>query len=205
MSDEEKKIADEVEKLSRKEKKQLKHLEEEVVALKTALEQAKKEADEWKNKYYGVFADMENTRKQNEKDKLQFIKYRAMGFVEKLLPILDGFHIATTHIPEDEKLKNYLTGFSYIYKQLIEALASEGVKEIAPKVGDDFDTNVMHALDTEYSEEQKNNTVLKVFTNGYLLHDRMVRAATVIVASDQKPSADPEDDKDETLEDKELN
>lgn len=186
MSEEEKKIMEEVEKLSRKEKKQIKHLEEQVSELTETLNKAKLEADEWKNKYYGVYADMENTRKQNEKDRIQFIKYRSMGFVEKLLPVLDGFHFATSHIPDDEKLKNYLTGFTYIYKQFVEALANEGVKEIAPKVGDEFDASVMHAIDTEYSAEQKPHIVSKVYTNGFILHDRIIRAATVIVTTDQK-------------------
>ena len=186
MSEEEKKIVEEVEKLNRKEKKQIKNLEEQVNKLNEELAKAKSEADEWKNKYYGVYADMENTRKQNEKDKIQFIKYRAMGFVEKLLPVLDGFHIATSHIPENEVLKNYLTGFTYIYKQLVEAMSTEGVKEVAPKKGDEFDASVMHAIDTEFDPEQKPHTVSKVYTNGYLLHDRIVRAATVIVTTDQK-------------------
>ena len=187
MNSEENKIVDEVEKLNRKEKKQLKQLEEEVNELKEKLQASLNEADEWKNKYYGVYADMENARKLNEKDRIQFIKYRAMGFVERLLPILDGFHIAMSHIPSDEVLKNYLMGFNYIYRQLVEALENEGVKEVAPKVGDEFNADTMHAIDTEYSGDQKPHTVTKVYTNGYFLHDRMIRAATVVVATDQKP------------------
>lgn len=202
MSDEEKKVAEEVEKLNRREKKQIKTLDEQVNKLNEQLEKAKLEADEWKNKYYGVYADMENARKQNEKDKSYFIKYRAMGFVEKLLPILDGFHIATSHIPEDEKLKNYLTGFTFIYKQLIEALASEGVKEVAPKKGDAFDANTMYALDTEYKPDEKPHMISQVYTNGYFLHDRMIRAATVIVTSDQKKE---EKEEDKTPENTDLN
>ena len=192
MSEEEKKIVEEVEKLNRKEKKQIKALEEQVAKLAEKLEASTKEADEWKNKYYGVFADMENSRKQNDKDKALFIKYRAMGFIEKLLPILDGFHIATSHIPDDIVLKNYLTGFTFIYKQLVEAMASEGVTEIAPKIGEIFDAKHMHAIDTVYDPDKTPHSIAKVYANGYLLHDRMVRAATVVVTTDIKEEAEPE-------------
>lgn len=190
MSSEE--MKEELEKLNRKEKKALKSLEEQVEKLKADLEEMTKAADEWKNKYYGVYADMENTRKQNEKDRQQFIKYRAMGFIEKLLPILDGFHFATMHTPEDEVMKNFVLGFTNIYKQLVEALASEGVKEIAPKVDDEFDANVMYAIDTEFVEGKKAHLVSKVFTNGYWLHDRMIRPATVVTTIEKPEEVTPE-------------
>lgn len=211
MSEENKKVEVEIETLGRKEKKALKALEEQVAKLTEQvtklnedLDKAKKEVDEWKNKYYGVYADMDNARKQNEKDRIQFIKYRAMGFVEKLLPVLDGFHFATLHMPEDEVLKNYLQGFKTVYKQLVDALASEGVTEIAPKQGDDFDIDTMYAVDTEYVADAKPNVVSKVFTNGYMLHDRLVRAATVVTTTDQKPVTE-EAMQAEQPEDKDLN
>lgn len=200
MSEEKKKDV-EIEILNRKDKKTLKHLEEQVEKLTQELEKAKADAADWMNKYYGVYADMDNARKQNEKDRAQFIKYRAMGFIEKLLPVMDGFHFSTLHTPEDPVLKNYLLGFTNIYKQLTEALESEGVKEIAPKQGDAFDINTMYAIDTEYVEGAKPNLVSKVFTNGYMLHDRLIRAATVVTTTDVKPEAASR----EQPEDKDLN
>lgn len=191
MMSEEEKIGEEIEKLNRKEKKQIKALEAELKTLTEQLATKSKEADEWKNKFYGVYADMENTRKLNERDRQQFIKYRAIGFVERLLPVLDGFHIAMSHVPTEQTLKNYLTGFTYLYKQLVEALENEGVKELAPKVGDPFDADHMHAIDTEYHSDLAPHTVIRVYTNGYMLHDRLIRAATVLVSTDQKP-AEPE-------------
>lgn len=201
MSKDEEKVTEEIEHLNRKEKKAVKELEHQVAKLTEQLETATKAADEWKNKYYSVFADMENARKQNDKDRINFIKYRAMGFIEKLLPILDGFHFATMHTPEDEVMKNFVLGFTNIYKQLIDALASEGVKEIAPKIGQAFDANTMYAIDTEYDAQQEPNMISKVFTNGYMLHDRMVRAATVITTTNKEPETSEE----KAPENKDLN
>lgn len=64
---------------------------------------------------------------------------------------------------------------------MVDALESEGVTEISPKVGDKFDETIMDAVDTEESEGEE-NLVLRVYQKGYRLHDRMVRHARVVVS-----------------------
>ena len=54
------------------------------------------------------------------------------------------------------------------------------MKEIAPKVGDKFDSSTMNAVDTVVSEPE--NTVMKIHANGYKLHDRIIRPAMVQVS-----------------------
>ena len=88
--------------------------------------------------------------------------------------------MALANEPTDPALKNYLTGFQYVYRNLVSILENEGVSEIAPKVGDKFDSRTMNAVDTE--EGEKENLVLKVYGNGYKLHDRIVRPAMVQVS-----------------------
>lgn len=162
------------EKLSRKEKSKIEKLEEE-------LAKAKKEAEEWKNKYYMAYADTQNTKKLYDKEHAEMIKYRAAGFIENLMPALDSFHCALQIKPDDAKMQNFLTGFEYIYKNLISALESEGVLKLEPKINDKFDASYMHALSTEESD-QKPNTIVKVLSAGYKLKDRVIRPAMVVVA-----------------------
>lgn len=182
MSEENKDKLDEIDNApkTKKEKK------DEISRLKTAILEAKAEGENWKNKYYSVYADMDNTRKLLEKDRLDLIKYRSMGFVENILQVLDNFHIALSHQPSDETTKNYLIGFSYIYKQLLNILEEEGVKELPTNVGDKFNADTMHAVDTEYDETKTPNIVTKVYAHGYKLHDRLIRAASVIVTTNVK-------------------
>ena len=146
-----------------------------------ALKAAKEETEAWKNKYYMAFADVENLRKQNEKSYSEALKYRAYGFVEKLLSPLDGFHIVLSMGAPNPELKNYLTGFEYIYKQLVAALEEEGVKEASPPIGSDFDAKTMQAVDAEAGDGPVNK-VLRVLAKGYMLKDRMVRPAMVVVS-----------------------
>ena len=137
---------------------------------------------------------MQNLRKSVEKDHHEAIKYRAEGFVSNLLPILDGFHMALQNEATSEEMKNFLTGFEYIYRNLVSVLEQEGVKEFAPKVDEEFDAEYMQALEAQY-DEGKPNRVLKVLTNGYKLHEHLVRPAMVIVSTDKKDEEKKEDNK----------
>ena len=170
MSDE---VKDVKEELPKKEKKKLEKANEEIARLKA-------EVDYWKNEYYRAYADTKNLRSNLEKDFKEAMKYRSEGFIEDLLPILDSFHMALSNEPDDPKLRNYLTGFQYVYRNLVSVLENEGVSEIVPEVGKKFDHNVMDAVDTAIAEQA--NIVLKVYGNGYKLHDRIIRPAKVQVS-----------------------
>lgn len=142
--------------------------------------------EHWKNEYYRAYADMQNLRKQVEKDHREAIKYRAEGFIENLLPILDGFHMALQVETTTQEMKNFLVGFEFIYRNLVSVLENEGVSEIAPKIGDTFDPQTMQALETFYDEKTEPNKVVKVNVKGYKLHDRLIRPSIVVVSTNKK-------------------
>ena len=127
-------------KLSRKEKKQIASLSEQLEKItkqleekEKALEKANSDIDHWKNEYYRAYADTQNLRKSLEEDARTAYRYRSEGFLANLLPALDAFHIALQNEPPSPETKNYLVGFSYIYNSLVKVLTDEGVSEIAPQ------------------------------------------------------------------------
>ena len=128
---------------------------------------------------------MKNLRDSIEKDHREVLKYRAAGFIEDLLPILDGFHMALSIETTSQEMKNFLTGFEFIYRNMVSVLENEGVNEVSPKVGDVFDPHTMSALETQYDEGEPNR-VLKVNAKGYKLHDRLIRPAIVVVSTNKK-------------------
>lgn len=156
------------------------------------------EAAKWKNEYYKAYADLDNLRKSLEKDHQQALKYRAEGFLDELIPVLDNFYIALQGNVNGEEAKNYRIGFSYIYNQLVNALTNEGVKEAEVKLGDTFDANYMHAIDTLETEEEPNK-VVKINQKGYYLKDRLIRPAMVTV-SKKKEEKKEEPKKEEASE-----
>ncbi len=139
------------------------------------------QVDYWKNEYYKAYADTQNLRKTLEKDHMEAIRYRSEGFVHELLPLLDSFHMALSNNSENPEVKNYVTGFTYIYKNLVSILENEGVKEISPKENDQFDPMMMEAVETVESELEPNH-VVSIISNGYMLHERLIRPARVIVS-----------------------
>lgn len=182
MTEEKKKTPEtEIPKEDKKEEKAERKAEKKLAELEEALKKVQTESDEWKNKYYMAFADMANLRKQNEKSYAEALKYRAFGFVEKLIPALDSFHIALTMGNPTPEVRNYLLGFEYIYRQLTSVLDEEGVKEIDPKLGSEFDLTTMHAVEAVETEGPPNK-IVKVMAKGYQLKDRIVRSAMVVVS-----------------------
>ena len=159
-------------------KKKLQKLEEEK-------EKAIADANHWKNEYFRAYADTKNLRSQLEKDHLAAMKYRAEGFIEELLPVLDSFYTVLKNEPNNPELKNYLIGFQYIYRNLVTALENEGVKEIAPQKGDKFSPDTMNAVETVESDGEE-NLVVDVSLRGYKLHDRLIRPANVTVSVKHK-------------------
>jgi len=167
--------------------RKFKKYEEEIAKLKA-------DAEHWKNEYYRAYADTKNLRTSLEKDHSNAMKYRAEGFIDELLPVLDSFHMALANEPTDPALKNYLTGFQYIYRNLVAVLENEGVTEIAPANGERFNADVMSAVDT-VEDEGEENRVMKVYAKGYKLHDRIVRPAMVAVSAKPKEPEQKEEQK----------
>lgn len=173
-------------KSSRKEKK----LKQQISLLEAEIEKKNSEVENWKNKYYQAYADLDNTRKNLEKDHQTMVKYRAQGFVERLLPALDSFQMAFSVEPKDENIKNYVQGFKMIYSQFEQAMKDEQISFINPEIGEDFDSSYMHAIQTVEGEED--NKIANVYVRGYKLKDRLIRPAMVIVT--KKPEAQPEEE-----------
>ena len=157
----------------------------------------------WKNKYYEAYADMDNLRKHIEKDHAQVMKYRSQGFLEALLPSFDNFYNCFKFKPSDPTLAAYCKGFEMIYNQMSATLENEGVKEIVPSVGDKFDHKTMQAV--EVVEGEEDDLVTTVQLKGYMLKDRLVRPAMVVVSKIKKEEKDETSSESQNSEDSKIN
>lgn len=137
----------------------------------------------FKDKYYRAIADMDNQRKQYEKEYRNALRYSAQDLAEKLIPSFEMFSmVIETADKLPPEVSAYVQGFNMIYRQMVQALESEGVTEIITKVGDDFDHTVHAAMETEeVSDETMVNKIVKVIRKGYKIHDRLIKPTAVIV------------------------
>lgn len=162
-----------------------------VEMLKEQLSQLRDEKDKWMNKYYQELADIQNLRKEIQRDNQSLLEYRAMPFIEKLVPFLNSMDMAFKSEPKDPALKSWIDGIHMSYKQLWQVMAQEGLTEIDPKVGDEFDPAWMQSMQTVDGE--KDDAVAQVFMKGYKLKNRLVSPAMVVVT--KKVVKKPEDEK----------
>lgn len=162
-----------------------------VEMLKEQLSQLRDEKDKWMNKYYQELADIQNLRKEIQRDNQSLLEYRAMPFIEKLVPFLNSMDMAFKSEPKDPAVKSWIDGIHMSYKQLWQVMAEEGLTEIDPKVGDEFDPAWMQSMQTVDGE--KDDAVAQVFMKGYKLKNRLVSPAMVVVT--KKVVKKPEDEK----------
>lgn len=162
-----------------------------VEMLKEQLSQLRDEKDKWMNKYYQELADIQNLRKEIQRDNQSLLEYRAMPFIEKLVPFLNSMDMAFKSEPKDPAVKSWIDGIHMSYKQLWQVMAQEGLTEIDPKVGDEFNPAWMQSMQTVDGE--KDDAVAQVFMKGYKLKNRLVSPAMVVVT--KKVEKKPEDEK----------
>jgi len=148
------------------------------------LEELERERNEFKAGWQRAVADYQNLQKEHCKDKTEFIKYANGNLILDLLPIMDNFKIAFSQIPEAEKNSAWVTGFSYIKKQLEDFLKSNGVEEIKT-VGEKFDHAIHEAIESRHEEDQADDIILEERKAGYKLNGKVIQVAKVVVNNKQ--------------------
>ncbi|AST98112.1 nucleotide exchange factor GrpE [Shouchella clausii] len=138
------------------------------------------ELNELKDRLARVRADYENFRRRTKEEKEAQAKYRAQGFIEKLLPALDNFERALLVEPKHEEAKQLLQGMEMVYRQVEEALKQEGVEPI-PTEGELFDPHLHQAVMQVSEEGYEPNQIVEELQKGYKLKDRVIRHSMVKV------------------------
>jgi molecular chaperone GrpE len=145
-----------------------------------ALEAARKEAEESWNKYVRTAAEFDNFRKRSARDLDLARKYGAERLAQAILPVRDSLAAGLAASATGD-LDGVLKGQQATLRLLDDALATAGITEIDPK-GEPFDPSKHEALSMQPAPHAAPNSVLEVIQKGYQLHDRLLRAAKVIVA-----------------------
>lgn len=136
-----------------------------------------------KEKFIRLNADLENFRKQTEKERAKFTSNIQLEVVQSLLPLVDSFEKTNLeNTPETEKEQKISTSYQGIYKQLVETLRFLGVG-VVETVGKPFDPSVHEAIAREESSQFKAGVVSHEIRRGFLLKERLLRPATVKVST----------------------
>jgi len=145
------------------------------------VQEKEKEAKENYEKYLRAVADLDNYKKIAARERSDLIKYNNERMIKDLLPILDNLERALQHSTNTGGAGALIEGVKMIYEQLLAGLEKYGVKRIEA-VGQPFNPQLHEAMLLKESEDGEDGTVLQEFEKGYMLQDRLLRAAKVAVS-----------------------
>ena len=145
------------------------------------LEAANEEIATLKDKYLRQVAEFDNYRKRTMKEKTELILNGGEKVLNALLPVLDDLERATQSFEKSDDVNTLKEGVSLIIDKLNKALTSQGLQKM-DTVGKAFDTDYHEAvaLIPAQQEEQKNH-VVDCVQSGYMLNDKVLRHAKVVV------------------------
>ena len=154
-----------------------------VAELEAKLAEAEKQAAEAKDQALRTVAEMENLRKRTSRDLENAHKYALEKFAGELLPVIDSLEMGVAAAQDEgvdvTKLRE---GTEMTLKMFETAIDKFGIKGVHPH-GETFNPDHHQAMSMIDSPEHAPNTVIDVMQKGYLLNDRLVRPAMVVVAS----------------------
>lgn len=159
----------------------------ELDVLKEKLAQAEQERDAFKDQLYRKAADYENFRRQKEREASSYLKYAEEGVIKKLLPTLDDLERviknADKFLAGNPDAKIYVDGVKLVQQKMLKTLEERGVTRIE-SLGKKFDVAYHEALTQMPKSDVAPETIVDEFEAGYMLHDKVIRHAKVVVAKE---------------------
>jgi molecular chaperone GrpE len=157
-------------------------------AVQEELGRLQQEMDRLRELYLRKLADFENYRKRQEKEMSEFKRFANADLMRDCLPVIDNLERGlAAPIGNGEALR---TGVDLVLRQFKDVLTRYGLIEIDP-AGERFDPEVHEAIQRLEDAGISENTVVQVLQKGYLLGERLIRPALVVVATPPGSSAQP--------------
>jgi molecular chaperone GrpE len=156
--------------------------------LKKLLAQKTKEAQENYDRYLRLAAELENIKKRQEREVAELRQFANENLLKELVPVLDNLERALDHGRQSEAPEGLMEGLDLVNQDFLRVLGRFGVTPIN-SVGERFDPAYHHAVMEEEAPEVEDQTVLKELQKGYLLQNRLLRPAMVVVSrnTDKSP------------------
>jgi molecular chaperone GrpE len=149
--------------------------------LKNLLIQKTQEAEENYNRFLRLAAEMENMKKRQEREVGEVRQYANENLLKDFVPVLDNLERALEHGRQADAPEALMEGLDLVSQDFLKVLSRFGVQSI-DSVGKRFDPAFHHAVMEEEAPEMEDQTVLKELQKGYLLNNRLLRPAMVVVS-----------------------
>jgi molecular chaperone GrpE len=143
------------------------------------------ERDQFRDRFMRALADAENARKRADKDRREAENYGGSKLSRDLLPLYDNMKRALEAATEDQKAVSaaLIEGIELTMRELVNVFGRHGITPITPQVGDKFDPKQHEAMFEAPLPGTQAGNIIQVSTEGFMLHDRLLRPAQVGVSS----------------------
>lgn len=138
-----------------------------------------------KDDYLRAVADLDNYRRRAIRERDEIRKNTLVSVIESFVPLLDGIKLGLDAAKKTEGSENLISGFQMVADQMRAIFSDLGVQELNPK-NESFDPNKHECVAHFPSEDIPENQIIEVTRLGYLLNERLLRPAYVVVSSGKK-------------------
>ena len=145
------------------------------------IEKIQRELTEQKDKFIRLYSEFENFRRRTSKEKLELIQSANEQLIKSLLPVVDDFDRAEKSFTD--KNDKELEGFFLIHNKFKKVLEQSGVTLMNVKSGSEFNADLHEAITQIPADEKLKGKVVDVVEPGYLLNEKVIRFAKVVVGS----------------------
>jgi len=135
---------------------------------------------DWKDQYARLLADFDNFKKRTARDREDTYRFAEVDILKDVLPTADNLALALEHAANKDD--EFVKGVQLVYDTLLKALKDHGAEPF-DCVGEELDTEKMEAIATLPNAEVAEGKVSIVSKRGWMLKDKVLRAAQVVVSS----------------------
>jgi len=150
-------------------------------AKKEDVNEVKEQLATEKDRVLRLSAEFENYKKRKQRESDEFKKFANETIFRQLLTVVDNLERAISSTPKNSNEDGLAEGVKLTHKEIIKLFETFNVKPVEAE-NQLFDPNFHQAVTQEETDEFPENTVSKVLQKGYLLHDRLIRPAMVVVS-----------------------
>lgn len=143
--------------------------------------QALADMEELKKDNLRVLADSENFKKRLLREKEDYFKFATSAILEEIIPVMDNLDLALAHGKQAEACKDLVTGVEMTMNIFLDTMKKHGLEQIAA-VDVPFDPARHEALGQVERDDVAENAVCQMLQKGYMLKDRLLRPAKVMVS-----------------------
>ena len=149
------------------------------------LDALRAERDEFRDKFMRALADAENSRKRADRDRREAEQYGSTRLARDLLPVYDNLKRALDAANDETRASAsaLIEGVELTLRELSNVMTKHGVTPISPMIGEMFDPQHHQAMFEAPLPDTKAGQIIQVMTEGFMLHDRLLRPAQVGVSS----------------------